>query len=136
MREPRPVAAIFVGLVVLAILLVFGAPSEAGNVSYTYHAGGRLLAAYDGNGNVANYQYDPLGNLTAIVKSSASSMLVFGYSPDGYTTHPITIYGNNFSSTPSQITVTICGSNATVISSTTTQIVSHHQAPPRLVPLL
>jgi YD repeat-containing protein len=124
---PRRLAAILAALATLAVLLGAGMPSEANNVSYTYDAGGRLLAAYDGNGNVANYQYDQLGNLTAIVKSSASSVLVFGYSPDNaisIVVSNITIYGNNFSATASQNTVTIGGKSATIVSSTTTQIVA------------
>jgi len=108
-------------LAVLALFLGLGIPSEANNVSYTYDAGGRLLAAFDGNGNVANYQYDQASNLTAIVTGSASSEYVFGYSPDtGSSGTQVTIYGNNFGSNP---TVTFNGAGASVISSSATQIV-------------
>ncbi|MBF6570939.1 MAG: IPT/TIG domain-containing protein [Candidatus Binataceae bacterium] len=104
-------------------LLIVAAPTEAGNVSYVYDNGDRLLAAYDGNGNVANYQYDQVGNITAIVKSSASAVAVFGYSPDHNTGGQVTIFGNNFSTTSSQNTVTVGSIQATVLSSTQTQIV-------------
>jgi len=120
----RPLALMLFVVTLLVALFGQGVSSEAGNVSYTYDAGGRLLAVFDGNGNVANYQYDPLGNLTAIVKSSASSVLVFGYSPDANSgAGQITIYGNNFSATPSQNIITFYDTNPTVVSSTTTQIV-------------
>ena len=108
-------------------LLIVATRIEAGNVSYVYDNGDRLLAAYDGNGNVANYQYDKAGNIIGIVKSSASSVAVFGYSPDHAPEQPpiqITIFGNNFSTTPSQNTVTIGSRNFTVVSSTLTQIVA------------
>jgi YD repeat-containing protein len=97
--------------------------TEAGTVSYVYDNGNRLLAAFDGNGNVANYQYDRVGNITAIVSGSASSVAVFGYSPDNSTGAQVTIFGNNFSATASQDTVTFGGTAASVVSATTTTIV-------------
>jgi len=108
-------------------LLVVTTRTEAGNVSYVYDNGDRLLAAYDGNGNVANYQYDQVGNITAIVKGSASAVAVFGYSPDHGAEQgqiQVAIFGNNFSTTPSQNTATIGGRSLTVISSTQSQIVA------------
>lgn len=101
--------------------------AQAGNVSYTYDVGGRLLAAYDGNGNLTNYQYDRADNIIAILTSSASSEAVFGYSPDhGAAGTNVTIYGNDFGSSP---TVTFNGASASVVSSNGSQIVVTLQSP-------
>jgi YD repeat-containing protein len=101
-------------------------PAYAGTPSFVYDNGDRLLAAFDGNGNVANYQYDKAGNITAIVTGSASAVAVFGYSPDhgAGDNFQVTIFGNGFSTTPSQNTVTIGTQQMTVISSTQSQIVA------------
>lgn len=99
--------------------------ARAGNVSYVYDQGDRLLAAFDGNGNYANYQYDKAGNITAIVKGGTSGVAVFGYSPDhGLGGTQVTIYGLNFSPTASQNTVQFGSTAATVISATATTIVA------------
>jgi YD repeat-containing protein len=98
----------------------------AGAPSFVYDNGNRLLAAFDGNGNVANYQYDQVGNITAIVAGSASAVGVFGYSPDHsslFSGKQVMIFGNNFSANPSQDTVTFGPAAATVISATSTTIV-------------
>lgn len=104
-----------------------GGAARASDVSYVYDRGDRLLAAFDGNGNYANYQYDMAGNITAIVRGGTSSVAVFGYSPDEgpfYSSPQITIYGLNFSPIPSQNTVQFGSTAATVISSTTNTIVA------------
>ncbi len=104
-----------------------GGAARAGNLSYVYDRGDRLLAAFDGNGNYANYQYDMAGNITAIVRGGASGVAVFGYSPDEGSAvggAQVTIYGLNFSSTASQNTVTSGLGTWTVLSSTTTAIVA------------
>jgi YD repeat-containing protein len=113
------------------MLFVIGGSSSgvgqayAGTPSFVYDNGDRLLAAFNGNGNVSNYQYDRVGNVTAIVTSSTSSVAVFGYSPDhGAAGTQVTIFGNNFSPTASLNVVTFGGNAAGVISSTSTTIVA------------
>jgi YD repeat-containing protein len=112
----------------IAVVLVFIGTSpyvgraHAGTPSFVYDNGSRLLAAFDGNGNVANYQYDLVGNITAIVRSSASAIAVFGYSPDhGAAGTQVTIFGNNFCTTP---TVKFGSASASVVSSTSTTILA------------
>jgi large repetitive protein len=94
----------------------------AGTPSFVYDNGDRLLAAFDGNGDVANYQYDQVGNVTAIVSGSASNVAVFGYSPDNNTGAQVTIFGNNFSATASQDSVTFGGVATSVLAATTTTL--------------
>lgn len=107
----------------------------AGTPSFVYDNGNRLLAAFDGNGDVTNYQYDRMGNITAIITGSAANVAVFGYSPDHAPAgSPITIFGINFSPTASQNTVTIGGNPATVLSSTATTIVVTNPFPNGIEP--
>jgi YD repeat-containing protein len=110
---------------IFGLLAAMAMRAEAGNILYVYDNGDRLLAAFDGNGNVANYQYDRVGNITAIVRSSISAVAVFGYSPDhAVFGTQVTIFGNNFSTTPSQNTVKFGTASASVVSSTATTIVA------------
>ena len=122
--------------VILSVLAAFGfffltlATVYAGNLSYLYDMGGRLLAVFDGNGSVTNYQYDLDGNITAVLTETTSTLAIYGYSPDQYSQSQsptqVVIYGNNFSPTPSQNSVTFfngMGSQpATVLSASSTQL--------------
>ncbi len=57
---------------ILASLLLGGsATAIAGNISYAYDAGGRLVCVFDNNaGNGVNYSYDPVGNITSITTAT------------------------------------------------------------------
>lgn len=118
-------AKLYQWIAIIALICGSVAVAEAGTVSYVYDAGGRLLAAFDGNGKVTNYQYDVADNITAMITGSANVEAVFGYSPDHATcngTCPnITIFGNDFGS---NVSVFFNGSNAIVVSSTPSQIVA------------
>ena len=95
----------------------------AGNITYAYDSLGRLVGVVDGSGNAASYQYNNVGNLLSIATTNSSSLSIFTLSPNnGPVTTSVTIYGDGFSTTPSQNSVTFGGQAATVISSTQTTI--------------
>ena len=97
--------------------------ANPGNVTYVYDAAGRLIDVIDGLGNAATYNYDPAGNLLSITTSDDSPLSIFSLSPNnGPIATPVTIYGDGFSATPSQNTVTFAGHAATVTGSTLTTI--------------
>jgi YD repeat-containing protein len=95
----------------------------AGGITYVYDPLGRLVAVVDGSGNAAAYQYNNVGNLLSISTTNSSQLSIFGLSPNnGPINASVTIYGDGFSTTPSQNAVTIAGLAATVTSSTQTTI--------------
>jgi len=97
--------------------------ADAGNITYVYDPLGRLVGVVDGSGNAATYRYDGAGNLISISTTNASHVSIFSLSPNnGPISTRVTIYGDGFSTTPSQNTVTFSGQAATVTSSTQTTI--------------
>jgi YD repeat-containing protein len=94
------------------------------DITYVYDALGRLVGVVDPAGDTGVYQYDAVGNLTGIARYASSTVGIIavtqGSGPAGTL---VTISGTAFSATPGQNTVTFNGISATVISSTTTQII-------------
>lgn len=69
------------------------------------------------------YTYDAVGNLTNITPKSASTLSVFTCTPsNGPKGMTVIIYGDGFSTTPSENTVTFSGASATVSASTVATI--------------
>ena len=97
-------------LTILIVLLVLGFASPLwpqSNVQYVYDALGRLTQVIDPSGNVATYNYDAVGNLLSITRSttSPSSLAIFSFSPgQGSVGQTVTIQGQNFSTTASSNT--------------------------------
>src|SRR5213080_1379353 len=115
-------------LVILTFLFLLGfaSPLRAqSNVQYVYDALGRLAQVIDPSGNTATYNYDAVGNLLSITRSttSPSGLAVFSFSPSqGSVGQTVTIQGQNFSATPSANTVKFNGTTATVTAATTNQL--------------
>jgi YD repeat-containing protein len=117
---------------IVATILLFGSAAHvwASNVTFVYDWANRLLASWDSNGNVTNYRYDMLGNVTSVVTTIAnpSAALVFGYSPSeepgvsGFGFSSLFIFGKNFSSTSNQNTVKIGGQTASVMFASPTTL--------------
>ena len=110
--------------VVAAAFTMLAAATALAAITYVYDSGGRLIAVVDGSGNSATYSYDAAGNLLSITNSGSSHTAVYSISPNkGPAGTHVTIYGDGFSTTPSQNTVTFSsGKNATVAASTLTTI--------------
>src|SRR5690242_14054354 len=93
-------------LTILIVLLVLGFASPVwaqSNVQYVYDAFGRLTQVIDPSGNTATYNYDAVGNLLSITRStvSPSALAIFSFSPgQGSVGQAVTIQGQNFSATP------------------------------------
>lgn len=114
--------AIITGLIFLNALVGSASPLWAqSNVQYVYDALGRLTQVIDPGGNVATYNYDAVGNLLSITRSTTapSSLAIFSFSPaQGSIGQTVTIQGQNFSTTPSSNTVQFNGITATVTAAT------------------
>jgi YD repeat-containing protein len=93
-------------------------------VTFVYDPAGQLIAAVDPSGYAATYTYDAVGNLLSIGNTTCASASIFGFNPNnGPVGMQLTIWGDGFSATPSQNTVTFSGgATASVISSSLTSI--------------
>src|SRR5207245_9241632 len=74
-----------VAFFLFAALLVWPAPMQADQAQYFYDELGRLTAVVDGQGNVAVYTYDAVGNLLSVQRfpagGSGGAIGVFFVSP-------------------------------------------------------
>lgn len=120
MRKSKLTSLIFL------FLLGFMSPLWAqSTVQYVYDALGRLTTVIDPSGNVGTYNYDAVGNLLSITRSttSPSALAIFGFSPaQGSVGQTVAIQGQNFSATPSANTVQFNGTAATVTAATTNSL--------------
>src|SRR6266481_6559441 len=116
----------FLTSLIFLLLLGFASPLWAqSTVQYVYDALGRLTQVIDPSGNVATYNYDAVGNLLSITRStsSPSALAIFGFSPaQGSVGQTVAIQGQNFSATPSANTVQFNGTTATVTAATTNSL--------------
>jgi YD repeat-containing protein len=98
--------------------------SGQSTLSYDYDALGRLVGVVDSLNGSAVYNYDAVGNVTSIQKLTAAQVGIISFAPtNGLVGAIVTIYGTNFSGTPSQNNVTFNGTAATVSTASTTQLV-------------
>src|SRR5258708_38718096 len=107
-------------LTCLIVMLVLGfVPplwAQSNSVQYVYDALGRLTTVVDPSGSVATYNYDAVGNLLSITRSttSPSALAILGFSPaQGSVGQTVAIQGQNFSATPSANTVQFNGTATT-----------------------
>src|SRR6266699_864391 len=117
MQRKRLTGLIF--LFILGIASPLWAQSDS--VQYVYDALGRLTTVVDPSGNVATYNYDAVGNLLSITRttSSPSALAIFSFSPaQGSVGQTVAIRGQNFSAAPSANTVKFNGTTATVSAAT------------------
>jgi YD repeat-containing protein len=115
-----------IGLIfILSIALLIGASlkARADEVKYIYDDLGRLHQVIDPQGNVATYNYDAVGNLISITRSTGiSAPQITGISPNyafGGDTVNVTISGNGLIGTSISTNnpgITISNVNATVCS--------------------
>ena len=79
-----------------ALLLSWPLVTSADQAQYFYDELGRLIGVVSGQGNIASYEYDAVGNLLSISTSSVTTPTITNVSPDPVlagTTIPITISG-------------------------------------------
>lgn len=95
------------------------------DVNYIYDEIGRLRAVTDPNGNIAEYRYDAVGNLTEIVRYTSGQLAIIEFTPnEGPVGTSVTIYGSGFSTTPANNTVKFNGIMAAVSSASTATLVA------------
>src|SRR5260370_33941725 len=88
---------------IFLFILGFASPlwaQSGASVQYVYDSLGRLTKVVDPSGNVATYNYDAVGNLLSITRttSSPSALAIFGFSPaQGSGGQTVAIQGHNFS---------------------------------------
>jgi YD repeat-containing protein len=111
----------------LAVWLV-ALSAVADQAQYFYDELGRLTGVVDGQGNMAVYNYDPVGNLLSIERFASGGQ---GTNPIGiFLVTPtsalvgstVQIRGFGFSATPSQNQVAFNGKSASVLSASTNAI--------------
>ena len=120
-RFPKSLLA-SLALAACLLLLCRGAQAQSTGSSYVYDALGRLVAVYDASGNAAVYKYDAVGNLLSITNAPTNQLSSIEMSSSqGTTGSNVTIYGTDFCSSP---TVTFDGTQATVVSADSTEIVA------------
>lgn len=124
MINPRsPILAAFL-VIVSALFPPIGNCNEA---QYAYDDLGRLTAVVDEAGNTALYNYDAVGNLVGIDRFTpgASGIGIYVLLPaKGAIGAQVKIQGYGFDPTPTNNTVTFNGTAATVVSSTAYAIVA------------
>src|SRR5437879_10174807 len=107
----------------IAALVAWPAAISADTSKYFYDELGRLAAVIDGQGNVAVYTYDAVGNLISIQRFTSSggggAIGIFFFSPtSGLVGTTVQIQGFGFSPTASNNQVNFNGTPPTVSSST------------------
>jgi|SRR5579859_685745 len=113
------------GLIFLSALGFASSLFAQSNVQYVYDALGRLTQVVDPNGSVATYNYDAVGNLLSITRSttSPSALAIFSFTPaQGSVGQTVVVQGQNFSATPGSNTVKFNGTTAIVTAATTNQL--------------
>ena len=69
MLKSRTLLACCVGLLVSSLFLQ-SVPTSADQAQYIYDDLGRLAKVIDGQGNVATYNYDAVGNLLSLTRNT------------------------------------------------------------------
>lgn len=124
---------IFRGLVLLLFLMLGQGVGSADQAQYFYDELGRLMGVVNGQGDAAVYQYDEVGNLLKIDRfaSTGGNIGIFfvtpgsaiAKTPDGTPANkPVEIRGFGYTTPASSNTVSFNGTNATVVSGTSSSL--------------
>ena len=109
----------------LLFVFVSAVLGQANAVQYFYDDAGRLNKVVDPSGSIATYNYDAVGNLLSISRSTvaANGPTILSFTPQqGAPGQVVTIQGEGFSATPSADVVKFNGTAATVSAATTTSL--------------
>jgi YD repeat-containing protein len=112
----------------LALLLILACPEssrcQSGTV-YIYDELGRLVGVVDPSSGAARYVYDATGNIVSISRYSSAKVSIIVFTPNaGPFSTPVRIHGTGFSTTATLNNVKFSGVKATVLSSSSTEIVT------------
>ncbi|HEX9757837.1 MAG TPA: IPT/TIG domain-containing protein [Nitrospiria bacterium] len=120
-------SAIGWGMGLILFILLFPSVVKTDEARYFYDDLGRLIGVVDGQGDVAVYNYDAVGNLLSIERfaSSGTDIGILALSPSkGEVGIDVEIQGYGFSPTPADNQVAFNGTAATVSSSTPNIIIA------------
>jgi YD repeat-containing protein len=111
----------------LAVALMLAGDAHADQAQYFYDELGRLVGVVDGQGNVAVYNYDAVGNLLSIDRfaTGGTGIGIFLVAPASAVIGAnVQIRGFGFSTTMADNQVKFNGTTATVVSASATTIVA------------
>ncbi|CAJ5372094.1 IPT/TIG domain protein [Burkholderia pseudomallei] len=110
----------------LGLMLLAGGPAHAQSTSYVYDANGRVVAVTANNSISMQYGYNTLGQAgQASTPLSAGQLAIFSFMPaHGEAGTQVRLQGQGFDSNAANDTVSFNGTPATVLSSTSTQLVA------------
>jgi YD repeat-containing protein len=104
-------------------LLLIPALVAAQTWQYLYDEVGRLKSAIAPSGDRADYEYDAVGNIVAIRRSSAGALNISEFTPQiGKSGTSVKLIGSGFSTTLASNVVKFNGVTATVTAATATQL--------------
>ena len=109
----------------LATLVVGVGSLAADQAQYFYDELGRLVGVVNGQGDAAVYQYDEVGNLLKIDRfnTTGGNVGIFFVTPgSSLVNKPVEIRGFGYTTPASSNTVSFNGTNATVVSGTTSSL--------------
>ncbi len=93
-------------------------------IAYSYDALGRLVAASDPVNGAATYNYDAVGNIRSIGRSTTGQVSILNFTPvSGSVGSTVTISGTSFSANLQQDSVSFAGTQASLTSGNTGQLV-------------
>jgi YD repeat-containing protein len=100
--------------------------AQAQSFQYFYDDLGQLIKVIDSSGNEIDYQYDAVGNILQITRTTAPGsgvLAVLDFTPQqGGVGETVTIQGQNFSTTPGANIVKFNGTPTTVTAATATSL--------------
>ncbi len=109
----------------LVFLLCPVSPAQGDQAQYFYDELGRLKAVIDGSGNAASYTYDAVGNLLSITRHAPDELAIVALKPSRAPVGSVVeIVGVGFSETASENTVEFSSGVTAVIESSTTTTIS------------
>lgn len=111
--------------VLIALVLTWPVALPADSAQYFYDELGRLVGVVDGQGQVAVYRYDEVGNLLAIQRFTigSSGIGLFAITPGSARVNTaVTIQGFGFTAPASSNQVSFNGVSASILSGTATSL--------------
>src|SRR5262245_5472022 len=109
----------------LVLALVLAPTNAAADIVYVYDELGRLVGVIDPAADAVTYTYDAVGNLLSIGRQSSARVSIIEFTPKtGPAGTVVTISGTGFGEAATDNTVTFDGKSASVLTSTTTELVA------------